>query len=189
MNEKKNFVKEFGKNCLSIIKEPKTFFAKMPTSGGFKDPIIFLTTIIFLNLLVFLVFYIGILYVLLIFSPQEWGVFLFILLIWILSIASVFIVTSFAQFFIKYFGGVGSYEATFRILAYSSAVFVFSMIPLIGWIACLWGIALTIIGIEQVHGLSRKKSIVAVVTSFVLLFISVIPLILISSSMHGIFSR
>jgi len=158
MNEKKNFVKEFCKTWLSIIKEPKTFFANMPTSGGFKDPLIFITGVTI----------IGVSVDILIKLAKGSMEFYEILSMLVMPFLTIFIMAGFLQFVIKRFNGSGSFETTFRILAYTSVLHVFPMNnAIIIWVMALWSAILTIIGIEQAHGLSMKKSIGAYISFFV----------------------
>lgn len=60
-------------------------------------------------------------------------------------------------------GGSGNYSGTVRILAYSSAVQILSLVPLVGFFAGLYGIWLYVIGGKHVHNLTTKKSAIAVI--------------------------
>jgi predicted RNA-binding Zn-ribbon protein involved in translation (DUF1610 family) len=60
-------------------------------------------------------------------------------------------------------GGSGNYSGTVRILAYSSAVQILSLVPLVGFFAGLYGIWLYVIGGKHVHNLTTKKSAMAVI--------------------------
>ena len=67
------------------------------------------------------------------------------------------------------------YEATFRVAAYTSVVNLVSWIPLIGWIASLYGIYLAIVGIREVHTTTTgKAALVVLIPVAVLLFIFVV---------------
>jgi hypothetical protein len=64
------------------------------------------------------------------------------------------------------------YEATFRVAAYTSVVNLVSWIPLIGWIASLYGIYLAIVGVREVHTTTTgKAALVVLIPVVVLLFI------------------
>jgi hypothetical protein len=64
------------------------------------------------------------------------------------------------------------YEATFRVAAYTSVVNLVSWIPLIGWIASLYGIYLAIVGIREVHTTTTgKAALVVLIPVLVLLLI------------------
>ena len=69
------------------------------------------------------------------------------------------------------------YEATFRVAAYSTVVYLVSWIPILGWILGLYGIYLGIVGIREVHGTTTGKAAlvvlipIAVVAFLVLLIV------------------
>ncbi len=54
------------------------------------------------------------------------------------------------------------YEATFRVAAYSTAVYLVSWIPFLGWILSLYAIFLGIVGIREVHGTTTGKAALVV---------------------------
>ena len=54
------------------------------------------------------------------------------------------------------------FEGTFRVSAYSSVTSLVSWIPVIGWIASLYGIYLAIMGIREVHNTSTGKAAIVV---------------------------
>ena len=59
-------------------------------------------------------------------------------------------------------GANEGYQATFRVVSYSSVTSLFNAIPVVGTIASLWGIVLTVIGLREVHNTSTGKSVAAV---------------------------
>ncbi len=67
----------------------------------------------------------------------------------------------------------GGFEATFRVVAYSSVVNLASWIPFIGWIASLYAIYLGIVGIREVHTTTTGKAalVVLIPAAVVLLFV------------------
>src|SRR5215211_3362289 len=54
------------------------------------------------------------------------------------------------------------YEATFRVAAYSTVVYLVSWIPILGWILGLYGIYLGVVGIREVHGTTTGKAALVV---------------------------
>jgi hypothetical protein len=72
------------------------------------------------------------------------------------------------------------YEATFRVAAYSTVVYLVSWIPILGWILSLYGIYLGIVGIREVHGTTTGKAAlivllpIAVIAFFILLIVIVL---------------
>jgi hypothetical protein len=69
------------------------------------------------------------------------------------------------------------YEGTFRVSAYSSVTSLVSWIPVIGWIASLYGIYLAIMGIREVHSTSTGKAAIVVLIPAVVVFLLVLLII------------
>jgi hypothetical protein len=65
------------------------------------------------------------------------------------------------------FEGQGDYEASFRVLAYSTAVVVFVGIPVLKVLAALYGAYLAILGVERVHGIDPARATLSVAGSIV----------------------
>jgi hypothetical protein len=59
-------------------------------------------------------------------------------------------------------GGRGSYEATFRVVCYASAVNLFTWVPLVGLLAQLYEIYLAALGLSVVHRIGMGRAVVAV---------------------------
>ncbi len=59
-------------------------------------------------------------------------------------------------------GGKNGYEATFRVVSYSQAAHVWSLIPFIGgFIASIWQLIIQIIGLRMIHEISYLRVFVA----------------------------
>jgi hypothetical protein len=56
----------------------------------------------------------------------------------------------------------GGFEATFRVVSYSSVTSLLSWIPYIGWIAGLYGLYLAIVGVREVHTTTTGKAALVV---------------------------
>jgi hypothetical protein len=69
------------------------------------------------------------------------------------------------------------FEGTFRVGAYSSVTSLVSWIPVIGWIASLYGIYLAIMGIREVHNTSTGKAAIVVLIPAVVVLLLVLLLI------------
>jgi hypothetical protein len=91
------------------------------------------------------------------------------------GIISLFIEAAILYIIYKVLGGTGSYEGTVRLISYATAVLVLSWIPIIGWIAGIYGIYLYIVGGMYVHNVSMAKSAIAVLlpTLLVILIIAI----------------
>jgi hypothetical protein len=142
----------------------------MPRSGGYKDPLIFALVILLIPGIIFMIFTLGLS---LIMAPLFGIVGLFI------GAAILFFACT------KFVGGKGDYEGTFRVVAYTSAVNVVSWIPLVGWIAGLYGIYLMVMGIREVHGITIQKAVIAVVIVVVIMI--VLAMIMVSTGLLGAF--
>ena len=59
-------------------------------------------------------------------------------------------------------GANEGYQATFRVVSYSSVPSLFSVVPIVGSIASLWSIVLMVIGLRETHKTSTGKSVAAV---------------------------
>jgi hypothetical protein len=66
-------------------------------------------------------------------------------------------------------GAKAGFEATFRVVGYSTAPFVVMIIPFCGMpVTWLWVITLAIIGLREAHETSGGKAAVAVLFPFIL---------------------
>jgi hypothetical protein len=68
-------------------------------------------------------------------------------------------------------GAKADFQATFRVLCYSSVTQLFNAIPILGNIASLYGVVLAAIGLKEVHGISMGKSIGALAISIGILLL------------------
>lgn len=143
----KDALSSFFRVTKEVLLSPKTFFLFMPKEVGFSGPVI----------------YLGICFAI-------WGI-LRSLSLWDLSLLLFAIYTFFLSFIsagvlylaaTKLFGGKGTYEGTFRVVAYSSAVNLLSWIPYVGFIASLYGLWIKVLGLESVHGLSKIEACLTV---------------------------
>jgi hypothetical protein len=67
------------------------------------------------------------------------------------------------------------FEGTFRVSAYSSATLLVSWIPIIGWIASLYGLYLAVVGVREVHNTTTgKAALVVLIPAAVLILLALI---------------
>lgn len=69
------------------------------------------------------------------------------------------------------------FAGTFRVSAYSSVTSLVSWIPVIGWIASLYGIYLAIVGVREVHNTSMGKAAIVVLIPAVVVFLLVLVIV------------
>ena len=137
----------------NVTTHPTLYFKNMPKSGGYIGPIRFLL----INLLLGVIGNIILRFLIdpyiykgsLIDATINLSIFLLI------AGGAGFFINSFIYFiFFKIMGGNGSYEGTFRQLAYSSAPIAIPIFPI--W--PIYSLYLMIIGGEHVHNLSKSCS-------------------------------
>jgi hypothetical protein len=169
---------------------PSDFYRSMPKTGGYADPLIFAAiSFIIYGLLTALLaglfgrgMYMGGMYGGMYDGMyggtydgvREFSLFTVLATVIILPIAgivSLFVEAAILYVIYKVLGGKGSYEGTVRFVSYATAVLVVSWIPLVGWIAGLYGIYLYIVGGMYVHDVSMGKSAIAILLPTILVFI------------------
>lgn len=144
-----------------VLLRPRAFFWAMPTQGGFFAPMLYLVlafsvwavlkSLVSLNPLFFFVAFLGFLF--------------------------TFLGAAILHFVLrKLFNGQGTYEGTFRVLAYSGAVNLLSWIPIIGVLVNLYGLWIKAVGLEVVHGVTKLQSLVAVIICTLIFWFIMLPL-------------
>ncbi|MCQ1536447.1 hypothetical protein FTO70_12345 [Methanosarcina sp. KYL-1] len=156
----------------SVMQSPSEFYRKMPKTGGYADPIIFAA----INFVVF-----GLMTALFnrgmyggMYGGREFSLFIVfgaVILAPISGVISLFIEALILYVIFKVLGGSGTYEGTFRFIAYATAVLLLSWIPFIGWIVGFYGIYLYIVGGMYAHDVGMGRSIIAVLLPTVLVIL------------------
>ncbi len=61
------------------------------------------------------------------------------------------------------------FSATFKVVAYSESVLVFSTVPIIGGIvSSIWGLTITAIGLSKAHNITMRKALFSVIFSIII---------------------
>jgi hypothetical protein len=158
-----------------VMQKPSDFYRKMPTTGGYADPLTFAAiSYIIYGLLVGL-FNRGMMENM----YDSMGVdgfgfsttIMIVILIPIMGIISLFIGAAILYFIYKIFGGTGTYEGTVRFMSYATAVQIISWIPFVGFIVGLYKIYLYIVGGMVVHNVSMGRSAIAVILPYIVSFL------------------
>ena len=137
-----------------VMSDPRGFFQDMPLRGGLQGPLVFLVLCLIVSALGFLIF-----------GPRGLGLALVISgTIRSFVYAAVFL--GVARFL---FAGTGDYEASYRVVAYSSAPFALLWIPLVGHLSPLYAMFLLIVGLERAQGFDAVKSVLTVLLSSIVL--------------------
>ena len=169
------------KTIKGVLFSPRDMFSTMPVKGGWREPLAFGLLVGSMGGMItffweFLAVSIGC------FKPF-WGVYtsissplVFLLLIFLsplfvtfsLLISSVII----HVLLLLVRGGKNGYEATFRVVAYSQATRVWSMIPLLGGaVGWIWRSIVYIIGLKEAQETSYGRVILAFSIPFALLIV------------------
>jgi hypothetical protein len=76
------------------------------------------------------------------------------------------------------------FAGTFRVSAYSSVTSLVSWIPVIGWIASLYGIYLAIVGVREVHNTTTgKAAVVVLIPALIVLFLIFVLVVLVGAAL------
>lgn len=158
---------------------PSAFFSKLPLRDGYLNPILFAA---FTGVVSFVVVYlfvslfggrIGLLGLLLGMSFIFVGSLIFVPI-------GIGIWSGILHVVLYLLGGAKEgYQATFRVVSYSSVTGLFNAIPVVGTLASLWGLVLTVIGLRETHKTTTGKSVAAVLipVGVVVLFAIIIVVI------------
>jgi hypothetical protein len=153
-----------------VILTPNEFYKHMSTTGGYIEALRF-------ALVNFIIAGIGFTLVSILKAPFLGGFLspITIIIFPLLGVASLFINSAIFLVLFVLVGGSGTYEGTFRMLSYASAVNVIFWIPIIGWIAAwIYGTYLMIIGGMHVHQLDLFRSGVAVLLPIIAIILALI---------------
>lgn len=91
---------------------------------------------------------------------------------YLVGLLGSFIVAGLLHAWILIFRGKADYEKTYQLYVYSrTPTFVFGWIPVLGFIASIYGLVLLIIGTMKLHKISKTKSILMYVIPIGILFL------------------
>lgn len=141
---------------------PKQFFSKLPTAGGWGNPILFaifsMVAGLALGYALMQLFRGGVGFIGLLF--------LIVVSLVVLVIAVPIAIILWSGIFhlcLLLVGGAGrGYEATLRVVSYASVTSLFNAVPVVGTLVSLYGIFLTVIGLRETHRTSTGKAAAAV---------------------------
>jgi hypothetical protein len=161
----RGLLKGFLGTARAILLSPRTFFPSMPVEGGLVGPYVFFlfcTTFSFVASICLTL-------------AMSGGISLWILLVMFAAVWMPFVSAAILNFlFTKLLRSGGSYEATFRVVCYASAVNLFAWVPAFLVILLLqcYEIYLSALGLSIVHRTSIGQALLVVIGA--LLTISVI---------------
>jgi hypothetical protein len=166
-------VQSFIATVQAVVLRPVDFFRGILRQGDFLNPLIFALICALVSAILG-----GIIGFLFSIGATDQGVigafawFIFAIIRGIISVAiGLFILAGIWHLLVMLFvrPNNAGYEATFRVAAYSTVVYLVSWIPVIGWILSLYGIYLGIVGIREVHGTTTGKAALVVLIPIVVI--------------------
>lgn len=154
---------DFIKTWKEVMLRPSDFYRRMPTTGGYADPLIFTVICFIINSLLFTFVRPSMLTLVGMHDPiHSFSMFSTLIIEPIIIIISILLFALIFNLLYKLLGGTGTYEGTVRFISYASAPIVFSWIPIMGFIIGIYDLYLYIVGGMIVHNVSMKKSTIAV---------------------------
>lgn len=182
-----------------ILFSPGKFFNNLDTYEGplVRSPFVFYITVSFCSILISMIIEAVIAQLIHNINFLNAFGFLTILILFLLAVAliiGIYLYSLILHLFVLIFRGKGGFEGTFAVLAFSSAAFVFRIIPGVGEIIyCIWALVITIIGFKIVHKMGIPRALGVVFSPIILavllagLIIAIFPsLKLLTSESTGI---
>lgn len=172
----------FGESVKSVLFSPATFFKTAAVDGGIKEPFAFGVLAGSLGIM-FEVFWQGVseagaLPALSgIFGAWTWVPALMgVMVLCPLAVTIFMCLTSLVlhALLVIVRGDRNGFEATFRAVSYAQAAQLWAVLPLIGsFLAAIWLLAVQIIGLKEMHGVSAIRVILAMLIPFALLGVAI----------------
>ena len=157
-------VRGFLGTAKAVLLSPRVFFPQMPVEGGLTGPYVFFLLCTSLFLVVSLALNLGAGKG---FDPK-------ILLIILVALVMPFVSAALLNLFLtKLLGATGSYEASFRVVCYASAVNLVTWIPIIGILGQIYEIYLSALGLSIVYRTGMGRALLAVVCTAFTIFLAV----------------
>jgi hypothetical protein len=159
MESRTELIETTQKTVLAVITEPKEFFRNMKKSGGFADPLIFMSIMGAVSGIIQAILSIVGLGMNVSFAAALGMIFMIPLLVMIFG----FVGAGFFFVIWKLMGSVQPYETSYRCVAYAAAVTpvttLIGVIPYLGAIAALvWMMFLMVTASREVHHLESQKA-------------------------------
>ena len=140
-----DFIYSFAQVWKRVMTDPQGFFAEMPLTGGLPNPLIFVIISLAIAGMGTMV--------------ANGGGLKGVLLILGGGLLQAFIGTTLLLLIARQlFAGTGDFEATFRVCAYAGAPAVLIWVPVVKFIAVLYGVYLLILGLQRAHGYDSVKA-------------------------------
>lgn len=174
--------------AIAVLTQPRAFFRGLKRENGVRDAFVYFLVLSFAFLVVHTVISMLLRPMLMTWvsaflgaPPQkETSAMLLIMgmiFSYVLGLGLIFVYAGILHVWILIFGGKAGYAKTLQLLVYSATPsYLFGWIPLVGVIASICSLVFLIIGTQEVHGISKLKSILMYVMPVVILLISFVLL-------------
>jgi hypothetical protein len=173
-------VQSFVSTVRRVVLQPVDFYRGVLRRGDFLNPLIF-------AIICYEVYSIlsGILALAGIGQQTFAGFIVSLILAPIFAAIGLFIAAGILHLLVMLIVGSGNsgFEATFRVGAYAAVTSLVSWIPIIGWIASLYGIYLGIVGIREVHATTTGKAALVVLIPAAVVILLVLILVAIGAAL------
>jgi hypothetical protein len=176
-----NPVESFVDTVRRVVLQPVGFFAGLPRSGSFLNPLVF--ALICTEIAVILGGILGLVgvregfvagYGFQVPENQDFGEFIgSVIFAPIGSAISVFVIAGIAHLLVMLIVGAtnSGFRATFRVASYASVTSLVSWIPIIGGLLGLYGIYLAVVGIREMHQTTTGKAVIVVLFPVILILV------------------
>lgn len=152
------YLKAYIEKAKLVALQPHVFFANMPTTGGYKEPLMFYGT--------------GLLAYALLAATISLSPVVFIVTI-VVSLVASFAASGLAYGLSKAMGGKPqSFEAVYRVYAYAGVVLLGCWVPFVGGLVALYGWVLQYFGLKEVCKLDTVRTIALCVISGILAMVA-----------------
>ena len=186
------FIDNWYKQARAIVTQPKEFFKKMPTSGGFGEPYWFAVVNMLISFILSAGFTFASMDAEFEMALQYLGInvpiFMLIMVpvVFVLGSIGLFLSSGIYHLFLKLVGAKKNYEATFRVLAYLSVFNVFTsvsslnsqIIDLVVFVFVLYVLYIMIYALKEVHEISFLRSAIAVLLPVVVISIMIVIVVI-----------
>jgi hypothetical protein len=174
-------VQSFINTVRNVVTAPVAFFRGIPRQGNLLNPVIF--AIICYEVSAILG---GLLSLVGVYGNEGFGSFLVsIILAPIFAVIGLFIGAGILHLLVMLIIGSGNagFEGTLRVGSYSAVTSLVSWIPIIGWIASLYGIYLAIVGMREVHTTTTgKAALVVLIPAAIVILLALIIITLVGAA-------
>jgi hypothetical protein len=178
-------VNSFADVVRRVLLQPVGFFAGLPRQGNILGPLVFALicveiSAILVGLLTFVDIPGGVTWVLGARGDQGFLAFLGGLVVApIAGTIGVFLTALVTHLLVLLVVGSGhaGFEATFRIISYSSVTSLLGWIPFVGWIFVLYRLYLATVGIREMHSTTTGRALLVVLLPAIVVLVLVLVLV------------